>query len=386
MIKIVFSLLLLFTFFYVSLAKELQQKEGQQPALTDYIDIYQKYISSIRGGSCQMYPSCSNFGMGAYRNYNPFYATFLTADRLLRCSHDQTNYNKILTHSGVRLVDMPVPNSKKEQELLRNRSKVVLYSALDTTDRGKFITFLISKKYYREALLELNREIFYYPDITPVSQYLNFLVCKRVLNELEDAIFSYENLFQEGIKLHPLILNEVGNLNYELGNFDNALMYYNRCISSSSDSIVRDKSILLKGLTFASQKKWVESEQEFLTLSDYSVYAYSKENCLNALHQRDAIRYKKPFVAGLLSIVPGLGYVYTGHRQTAISSVLINGLLAYASYSSYKSENYGMSALVSLFSVSFYLGNVSGSVKSAKRYNAKQDHNTVTKIKSTIYY
>ncbi|NJM14489.1 MAG: membrane protein insertion efficiency factor YidD, partial [Bacteroidales bacterium] len=89
-----------------------------QPALTDYIDIYQKHISSIRGSSCQMYPSCSNYGMGVYNIYNPLKATFLTADRLLRCSHDPKNYNKILTHNGIRLIDLSVQNSNEEQQLL----------------------------------------------------------------------------------------------------------------------------------------------------------------------------------------------------------------------------------------------------------------------------
>ncbi len=218
------------------------------------------------------------------------------------------------------------------------------------------------------------------------SQYLNFLVCKRALNELEDAIFTYENSFPENIRNNLLIKNEIGNINFELGNYDKAMTLYEDCISSSSDSIIYDKSILMKGLIYAHQQKWDESKHMFLSLSDNSIFNYSKKASLSILDSRENLSYKKPFLAGMLSIVPGAGYIYTGHKQTALSSIIINGLLAYATYTSFRNENYGMAALTGLFSFSFYIGNISGSVKSAKRYNSKQDYNTINKLTSNIYY
>ncbi|MFW5700897.1 MAG: membrane protein insertion efficiency factor YidD [Cyclobacteriaceae bacterium] len=378
--------LICFCLFNDSHCQDQPEDTGGQPALTDYIDIYQKYISSIRGSNCQMYPSCSNFGMGAYKQHNPFTATLMTADRLLRCSHDHQNYTKILTNNGIRLVDLPGQNTYAERQLFIPKSKSVLFNALDTSYNGEFINHLISNKHYREALLEINRLIFYNPDEVNEAQYLNYLVCKRALNELEDAIFNYENSFPEAIRNNPKIKNEIGNINFDLGNYDKALKIYDECLGSSSDTIIYDKSLLMKGLTYAHQKKWNESKQMFSSISDQSMFNYSKKNCLSALSFRENISYKKPFIAGVLSVIPGLGYIYSGHKQTALSSFIINGLLAYATYTSFKNENYGMTALTGLFSFSFYVGNISGSVKSAKRYNSQQDYNTINKLKSNIYY
>ena len=50
------------------------------------IKIYQKYFSSLKPPKCKFYPTCSNYGIQAYRKYNFFKATFLVIIRILRCN------------------------------------------------------------------------------------------------------------------------------------------------------------------------------------------------------------------------------------------------------------------------------------------------------------
>ena len=50
------------------------------------IRLYQKYVSPLSGPKCKFYPTCSNYGIQAYRKYNFFKATFLVAIRILRCN------------------------------------------------------------------------------------------------------------------------------------------------------------------------------------------------------------------------------------------------------------------------------------------------------------
>lgn len=71
----------------------------------------------------------------------------------------------------------------------------------------------------------------------------------------------------------------------------------------------------------------------------------------------------------MLSVIPGAGYAYTKQYQTAITSLLINSVLAYATYTCIKRDNYGMAALSGIFSLTFYFGNILGAGKSANRYN-----------------
>ena len=66
-------------------------------------------------------------------------------------------------------------------------------------------------------------------------------------------------------------------------------------------------------------------------------------------------------------MIPGLGYLYSGHKGTALTSLLVNGLLMYACYTSIQNENYGLAVLTGVISLSFYIGNISGSAKARCR-------------------
>ena len=113
-------------------------------------------------------------------------------------------------------------------------------------------------------------------------------------------------------------------------------------------------------------------------------YSYMREACryvgndiavrenLQVFESLRNMRKKKPLTAGLLSIIPGMGYLYCGQPGNAITSLLINGLLAYATYTSVKNKNYGIAGVTGVFSLTFYVGNIMGSVNGAKRYNSRR--------------
>lgn len=50
------------------------------------IKMYQKYISPLSIPKCRFYPTCSNYGIQAYKKYNFFKATILVIFRILRCN------------------------------------------------------------------------------------------------------------------------------------------------------------------------------------------------------------------------------------------------------------------------------------------------------------
>ena len=83
-----------------------------------------------------------------------------------------------------------------------------------------------------------------------------------------------------------------------------------------------------------------------------------------------------------MAIVPGAGYLYAKQPGSAITSLLTNGLLAYAVYSSFKADNYGLGILVGLFSVSFYIGNIAGSGSSATRYNERIRREAIAELRN----
>ena len=49
------------------------------------IRVYRVALSPIIGGSCRFEPTCSCYGLEAYRLHGPIRGTWLTARRVLRC-------------------------------------------------------------------------------------------------------------------------------------------------------------------------------------------------------------------------------------------------------------------------------------------------------------
>lgn len=50
------------------------------------IDFYQKKISPTMGKKCRYMPTCSEYAKICYQRFNFFYASYLTAKRILKCN------------------------------------------------------------------------------------------------------------------------------------------------------------------------------------------------------------------------------------------------------------------------------------------------------------
>ena len=97
----------------------------------------------------------------------------------------------------------------------------------------------------------------------------------------------------------------------------------------------------------------------------------------------DKIKYKSPFVAASFSaIIPGTGKFYTKNWSDGIFSMLFvasNAWQAYRGFSEHGLKSgYGW-AFASL-SASFYIGNIFGAVKAAKRYNKNKKNEIDSQI------
>ena len=49
------------------------------------IKLYQWIISPLLGPKCRFTPTCSNYGLEAFKKYGPFKGLWLTARRVVRC-------------------------------------------------------------------------------------------------------------------------------------------------------------------------------------------------------------------------------------------------------------------------------------------------------------
>jgi uncharacterized protein len=97
-----------------------------------------------------------------------------------------------------------------------------------------------------------------------------------------------------------------------------------------------------------------------------SHYIFASNSTAASTNTGSAVRTKSPALAGVLSIIPGLGKIYCGKTKDGIYSFVFISVLGYLTYDTYTKGAYSSSLIWGSSFVTFYLGNIYGSVDAAK--------------------
>ena len=296
----------------------------------------------------------------------------MTADRMIRCGHDSKYYRRTYEYGHAALVDA-IPGTQLPHNLIvgreipprvdRNRCHTETDSLYD------FIRLLLQKKHYAAALLETERIAYFKPQMADSTTILLRLLCYDGLNREEEALFDYSMHVQQPQWHSADIRMQAAKMYYELGNYDATLDELAQ-ISSTEPEI---RKLTLLRAAAAALKAGRETEATRYIHEAQPLMEAEKWNATQQLMQQlTRQRPKHPLTAGLLSIIPGGGYFYCRQPASALTSLLVNALLGYATYSSIHCKNYGVAGIMGVFSLTFYAGNFIGAVNGAKRYNARR--------------
>lgn len=99
------------------------------------------------------------------------------------------------------------------------------------------------------------------------------------------------------------------------------------------------------------------------------------------LDQQKNIPQKSPMIAGLLSVIPGGGYLYCGRYNDALISFVINSALIYGAYESFNEDLPVLGGIITFIELGFYAGNVYGGISSAHKYNKAEYSKFIHHIK-----
>lgn len=364
---------------------------GQGSAVHDYIKLYQKYLSGLKGTQCKMYPTCSQYGMMVFAKHPFPKAMVMTADRLLRCDGHLDFYPEITVgkHIGYKL-DYP-PNYPIPQYLTTEPPHAVAVETIIPTDSTsqsiQFTNKLINQHSYVCALLEIERMLYYDSALRfEPALYVNKLRCHEGLQQYSDGVMCYEQLVAQGMKMDYKLTYTAGHLYDLLGDHDKALNLFRSSVSlwdSISPHPYGELAIL-----YTDKDQFDEArralEQKFSI--DSNICSYVTSNTI--ISRLESSIPKDPTTAKLLSIIPGAGYLYTEQPRNAFVSLLVNSVLSYAVYTSIKTENYGLGIIFGAFTIAFYGGNIVGAGNSAQRYNEKLKRDATNKLRTSnpFYY
>lgn len=174
---------------------------------------------------------------------------------------------------------------------------------------------------------------------------------------------------------------------------------------SASGGIQRE-AVLLRGELALSARKWAEADFYFRASlpesdagagSDWRRYVARRSavaraqaadvagaraalaesttvetNALAALDDYAAAPRKKPWLGGLLGLIPGLGYAYSGEYANGARSLILNSLFIFGMATTAREEQWGGFAAIGFFELTWYSGSIYGGLDAAHRYNAER--------------
>ena len=126
---------------------------------------------------------------------------------------------------------------------------------------------------------------------------------------------------------------------------------------------------MLEGVSYAFESRWEEAARAFAEVGQRSLYTNDAIACEDLCAEGARLKLKNPTKAGVLAVIPGLGYLYDGYERTALSAFAVNTLFIWGTYEAFHHDNPGLGTVLAFFGASWYSGNIYGSVHSARRQN-----------------
>lgn len=369
-------------------------RASENEAAVDYIHFYQKFLSPLKNTHCRMYPSCSAYAKMLFQDYPFPVAMALTADRLTRCGHDSFLYLSANCDGPRRLLDFPA-NRVVPQGLMSTHyapPSAPLRNGSDSTSVAlNFVSRLINQRNYESAILEIERLLFYYPQQfrnEPVL-YVDKLKCYEGMGKYLDALRLADSL-PDFLKEDYSILYTSAHIMNLSGQNAAAIRLFEKaaCIFGQDESLSLSYSAPYGelALLYADGRDFDKASRAFEKKLELDSNAESYRKSMQILEKMRNQKQKSEWLAAGLSIIPGAGYLYTSSFSNALTSLLINSLLAYATYTSINSKNYGVAGLLGVLNLSFYIGNMVGAGQSARRYNEARWRESTSELRNINPY
>ncbi|MFW6284556.1 MAG: tetratricopeptide repeat protein, partial [Desulfosalsimonas sp.] len=163
---------------------------------------------------------------------------------------------------------------------------------------------------------------------------------------------------------------------------DRSAMMLRQIIRQETDPEVRDRA--------RSQMAWVlleagdisRARSSFLAISEKNQDRYNVGAIVSSIDDPgEEMKHKSPLTAGLLSAVPGGGYLYTGRFREAGVAFFLTSALAVASWQCFDEDLHALGALTGLAGLGFYSGSIAGGITSAHKYNHRQSEQFIRQLK-----
>jgi TolA-binding protein len=258
---------------------------------------------------------------------------------------------------------------------------------LNADKQFKYAQDLFSAKDYLTAAVEYKRFVYFFPKDPRVEPAMYRIgMCHFLGGHYQEAISAFEKLTEQYFDTEYSIKSyyRISEAYIKLKAFGQALIDLNNLVTITHNEDAKDEAYYRIGWIYIETASWDEARRYFNKISAKNRRKFELEKLSAELNKETAIPKKNPTLAGVLSIVPGGGYLYCERYQDALISFLWNGGLIYAAYESFDKGQGALGGVISFVAFGFYSGNIYGSISSAHKYNRKKIGQFIHHLKNDV--
>ena len=167
----------------------------------------------------------------------------------------------------------------------------------------------------------------------------------------------------------------------KLGQLTEAVSNLETLANETPDNDIRDDAYYRMGWILLEHLDFDRAETDFNRISALNRKGYRVDSLLADIGKTRSLVVKSPKTAGVLSILPGAGYLYLGRYQDAFFSFLVNGAMIFAAYEALDHDLYVLGGILTFVELGFYAGNIYGATTSAHKINRSQKLDFIEKLK-----
>lgn len=239
---------------------------------------------------------------------------------------------------------------------------------------------------YETAVIELKRFLHFYPNDhraakTSYHLGLSYFRMKKydlAVNAFQktaetypDSEFAIESRFQ------------ISRSEFRMNNPDAAANRLIRLIEETDQPSVKDRAFFRLGWISLETGRIGQARTWFERVSPKGQTEFKLAELQKDMERVGELPYKHPFLAGIFSIIPGGGYLYTGRYQDAAVAFMVNAALMGAAYESFDNDLEVLGGVLALIETGFYAGSIYGGISSAHKFNRSAYNRFMEKLKET---
>jgi len=256
--------------------------------------------------------------------------------------------------------------------------------ACDAPSTRAFADALLAEGDAYRAIGEYKRFLFLVPE-GPDADAAHFAMGLAYLRggQSQAAAELYDQLAEQGPRLSAEARLQAGYARYVGGQSARAAENLTRWLRQegpTASTPSRLRATYLLGWAELASGGASSAAHRFQALPDF----LGKKSLVEQTLAFDALPSRSPVVAGLLSIIPGLGHVYIGQPAVGAAALSWNALFGLALYDAIRNKQLGLSLLLGSLESLWYIGTIFGAISGAFKFNRDARQNALDEMRETF--